>query len=448
MLSRRLARCRAIVARSRCETGAAQRRLRVRRVPQATGCPPLSRNGGPDCLGTERGAVPCELLSPMSAQRLYDPIDGRPWLRRRSPLARLAWLAYLVLVVYASLAPWSGWRDLGVSAFAYLTAPWPQHVTSFDVVVNVLGYAPLGALTVLALHPRVRGLAAVVLAVALGVVLSGTIEALQTFLPRRVASNVDLLANAAGAVVGALLGAWRAEALVDRGRLLQLRHLWFDRDAAIALVLLALWPVAQMHAVPMLFGLGPADALLLDWMHEAGLQWLPARAAWAPAEFTLAEAVVTTSGVLSAGLMAAAAMHPRAPRVRLLLALVAAALAAKSLAYGVRFGPERALAWLTPGAVGGLAVGLLALVVASWGPPRAVARLALLASVGLVVAVGLVPENPYFASWLSHWRTGRLAHFSSLTDWVALAWPFAAIAWLVVLELRGWSRAPGPAGSN
>jgi VanZ family protein len=372
-------------------------------------------------------------------ESLSESFDA-PLLRRASPVARLACLAYTIIIVYASFTPWSGWRDLGVSAFAYLSAPWPERIGRFDVIVNVLGYLPFGMLVVLALHPRPRGAAAILIALGAGVLLSGAIEAVQTFIPRRVSSNVDFVANLCGTLLGALIGAWRAEALIDRGRLLQLRFAWFDRDSAIPLILLAIWPLAQIHAVSMLFAMGPGDAPLLDWIHEQGFAWLPLRGAWAPAEFVVAEAVVTTAAVLSVGLAAAATMRPNAPRARLLLAVIAAGLFAKTLAYGVRFGGDHALSWLTPGAVGGLAIGLLAGVVASWGPHRAVARLAILATVGVIVAVGLVPENPYFTSWQSHWRTGRLAHFNAVGEWVAFAWPFATLAWLLALEITRWPR--------
>ncbi|HUL64506.1 MAG TPA: VanZ family protein [Burkholderiaceae bacterium] len=373
-------------------------------------------------------------------ESLSESFDARPSARRASPVARLAFLAYTVLVVYASLTPWTGWRDVGVGAFAYLSAPWPDRVMRFDVVVNVLGYIPFGMLVVLALRPQPRGAKAILIAAAAGTLLSGTIEAFQTFLPRRVSSNVDLVANVGGTLLGAVFGAWRAESLIDRGRLLELRFAWFEQDGAIPLILLGIWPIAQLHAISMLFAMGPSDASLLDWAHEQGITWLPPRGAWAPAEFVVAEVVVTTAAVLTVGLAAAAAMRPNAPRARLLLAIIAAGLFTKTLAYGVRFGGDHALSWLTPGAVGGLATGLLAAIVASWGPPRAVARLAMLATAGLIVAVGLVPENPYFATWQSHWRTGRLAHFNAVGEWVAFAWPFAILAWLVVAKFARWPR--------
>ncbi|TMH54174.1 MAG: teicoplanin resistance protein VanZ, partial [Betaproteobacteria bacterium] len=43
-----------------------------------------------------------------------------------STLARYLFVAYLPLVVYASLHPFSGWRDRGLPPFAFLTAPFPR----------------------------------------------------------------------------------------------------------------------------------------------------------------------------------------------------------------------------------------------------------------------------------------------------------------------------------
>src|SRR5688500_19612025 len=92
-----------------------------------------------------------------------------------------------------------GWRDAGISAFAYLSAPWPRYVTRFDIAVNVLGYAPFGFLAVAALHPHVRGVPAFVVAMAPAVALSLGLEALQSYLPARIASDLDALCHLAGA---------------------------------------------------------------------------------------------------------------------------------------------------------------------------------------------------------------------------------------------------------
>ena len=82
------------------------------------------------------------------------------WQRRPSALSRQALAVYTLLIVYGSLYPFSGWRSLGIGPFAYLTDPLPQYLTAFDVITNVLGYMPFGALAVLALYPRYRGVLA------------------------------------------------------------------------------------------------------------------------------------------------------------------------------------------------------------------------------------------------------------------------------------------------
>lgn len=357
--------------------------------------------------------------------------------RRASPLARIAWLAYGVLIVYASLAPWSGWRDLGVSPWAFLTAPLPRYITGFDIAVNVAGYLPFGAIGVLALYPRLRGARAVFVVFLAGTLLSAGIEALQTYLPRRIASNVDLAANAAGVAIGALIASPLCQALIDRGRLARLRAQWFARDATTALLLLAFWPIAQIHPGPMLFGLGEVQPTLDAVARFFGFVAPQlGRTGFGPAEFVMAEAIVTASAVLAAGLTLAAVALPAAPRTALALALVAVALPARALAYAVQFGPENAFAWVTPGAIGGLAIGALALAVASAGAQRALLRLALLAVVVLLVAVNVVPDNPYHANWLRGWRPGRLVHFSAAADWIAALWPYALLLWLLGRAFR------------
>lgn len=354
------------------------------------------------------------------------PISAKPWHARSSPLARGAGVLYALLVVYSGLAPWSGWRDLGVGPFAFLTAPVPRHLTTFDLLVNVLGYMPLGALIVLSVHPRLRAGWAALLALVAGALLSGTIEAIQTFLPSRVSSNIDLLTNSIGALTGALVAAPFASSLIDRGRLADLRLRWFERRPSVLLLLVCLWPLAQVYPEPMLFGTGDIREALETAVAAFGGTWPtldPAR--FGPAEFVLAEAFVVAAALLAVGLAFAAAMRPAAPRATLLIALLLTALALKALAHGLLFGPERALAWLTPGAYGGLAIGVLALLAASAGPARWRPRFALVALGAALAGANLVPYNPYYLANMQEWRQGALLNFNALTGWLSTLWPYA-----------------------
>lgn len=81
-----------------------------------------------------------------------DPNTSRPIQRR---FARRSWLveylavAYTVLVVYASLYPFSVRLPLASAPFAFLFKAWPRYYTVADVALNVLGYLPLGLLVAL-----------------------------------------------------------------------------------------------------------------------------------------------------------------------------------------------------------------------------------------------------------------------------------------------------------
>jgi VanZ family protein len=354
------------------------------------------------------------------------PLVGKPWHARSSPLARGACAVYALLLLYSGLAPWRGWRDLGVAPFAYLTAPVPRHLTAFDLIVNVLGYMPLGALVVLASHPRVRGAPAVLLAVVAGALLSGTVEALQTYLPSRVPTNIDLATNTLGALAGGLLAAPFAASLIDRGRLADLRLRWFERRPSALLLLVSIWPLAQIAPEPMLFGSGDLRETLGEAVSALGGAWPSLDPAeFGPAEFVLAEAFVVSAALLAVGLAFASAMRSVAPRAALLVALLLAALAVKTLAHGTLFGAERAVAWLTPGAYGGLAIGTLALLAASAGPAHWRPRFALVALAAALAAVNIVPVNPYFLVNMQEWRRGVFLNFSELASWLSTLWPYA-----------------------
>jgi len=390
----------------------------------------------------------------MSASISGQTLSGKAWHSRHSPLARIACAVYALLLVYSGLAPWSGWRDLGLNPFAYLAAPIPVHVTHFDLAVNVLAYLPFGALLVFALHPAARGWSAVLIASIVGLLLAAIIEAVQSYLPTRISSNLDLLANSAGAALGAFIAAPFASRLIDRGRLADWRLRWFERRGSVLLLAVSLWPAAQIYPEPMLFGnghipdeLGALFATFAGMLPLDDVMFTVAEFADAfdVAEFVLAEAFVVAAAILAVGLAFTSTMRPHAPRVKLLLALISIALLSKALAHAVQFGPERALAWLTPGVYGGLALGVLSLLAASAGPRIWSARFAMLALLALVVAVNIVPENPYYIDALSAWRQGKLLNFNALAHWLSLLWPYALAYGLATELLPSAARRASPA---
>lgn len=353
---------------------------------------------------------------------------------RESPLARILFAVFAALTVYASLYPMEGWRDPGVSPFAYLTAPWPRHITRFDVAVNVLGYIPYGFLAAAALQPRLRATAAFLAAAGSALVLTLVLEALQSYLPVRIASNLDALCNVMGATLGAAVAVRYRRSLLAEGPFARFRQVAFLRGgpADLGLALMGLWLFIQLNPTTLLFGAG-------DLREFVGAREPRGER---PEFFITIEALTAAANLTAASLLFSALAAPGAPLRRQIAVLLGAALVVRTAAFALVMRAENVLAWLTPGAQIGLAVGF-AVALAAVALPRGLRLIcAALLIMAATVLVNLAPPNPYLTASLKVWQQGHFLNFNGLTRLVSALWPFAALGYLMVLAgTRG--REPG-----
>jgi VanZ family protein len=354
-----------------------------------------------------------------------------------TPLARLLLALYVLLIAYASLYPLSGWRDPGVSAFAFVFAGWPRYLTAFDLWANVLGYVPYGLLYAAAVYPALRGSGAVLTAAASGAVLSLGLEAAQSFLPARIPSNLDVLTNLAGAFAGGVLGVRVAPYLLEGSRLASLRASLFEHRVAAdaGMTLAGLWLFSQLNPATLLFGSGDLRDLFTG-----------ARAPYAAQFFAATEAVVAAANLAACGLLVSAMLRKEAPARALLAGFFVLALLVKTLGFAILMQAENVLAWLTPGAQAGLAAGVVLLVLLAKLPRTVRLALAAMLIMAATVLVNLAPPNPYLADTLKVWEQGHFLHFNGLTRLVSAAWPFAALAYLIFLAARRARRRDREAG--
>lgn len=366
---------------------------------------------------------------------MHGPTHGQA-----SSAVPLAW-AWVALIVYASLYPFEGWRwPPGMAAWELPRLPWPRYFIPFDIVSNLLAYAPLGLLITVARlrHGGGPGVA-LALAVLAGCALSGAMEITQHLLPLRVPSLLDGVLNAGGALLGALVAmALRGLGLLSHWQ--RARERWLDHGNGGALALLVLWPAALLFPTPVPLGVGQVGGVLRGALADAleGVPWAEPAAAWlasaAPAAQVLtplAEGATVLLGLLSPCLLAFAVARPGWRRAGLALGALGAAVVATTLSTVLNFGPDHAMAWRTPVTLGALAVALLALAAMLWMGPRLAGALALVALTGLVVLVHQAPTDPYFAQSLQGWEQGQFVRFHGLAQWVGWLWPYAAIAWLL-----------------
>lgn len=329
---------------------------------------------------------------------------------------------YTLLALYGSLYPFSGWHDSGSSPLAFLASGWLRYTSVFDLVINSLAYLPLGFLwaTVLSAHLAPR--AAFFIATLASILLSLGVETVQNYLPSRVPSNLDLASNSLGACIGAAAGLRWGRDLLGGGRLYAWRERRFLPGLAgdRGLLLVALWLLTQLNPETFLFGNG----------NLRGLLDLPAALDFEAERFIELEMATVAAQTLAIALIGSrlAANHP----VLLPLAMIGIAMTVKSFAIMLLMQSVHGFAWITPGALGGLALGLALWVGAlqlTAGARQALAAMALMLA---AVLANLMPDNPYMENTLRVWQQGHFLNFNGLTRLASSFWPFLALPWLML----------------
>ena len=354
------------------------------------------------------------------------------------PLAQ----AYAALIVYASLYPFSGWRDQGIAPWAFVTSPWPKYWTGFDVAANLLGYAPFGFLLALSFMRKggkpvmPSNWSAIAVATLVAGLLSFCMEALQSYLPSRVPSNVDFALNALGALGGAVVaGGLELAGAIDRWSRFRVR--WFVDEARGALVLLALWPFALLFPASVPLGLGQVferlEAALADWLLDTPfLEWLPVREIELQPLMPGTEMLCVALGALIPCLLGFSVIRFAGRRAVFAFVAIGVGGSVTALSAALSWGPGHAWAWLSAPVQVGLAVGLALALACLPLPRRGCAAVLLLALVIHLSMLNQAPASAYFAQTLQTWEQGRFIHFNGLGQWLGWLWPYAALAYVLV----------------
>jgi len=352
-------------------------------------------------------------------------------------------LAYAALIVYASLYPFADWRDQGIAPWAYLWAPWPKYWTGFDFAVNVAGYVPFGFLCALAVLRTRRSASvgrAVLRAALAGAAIAFAMETLQSYLPARIPSNVDLGLNAAGTIVGAVLAA-ALERLGAIAHWSRARSQWFIEDSRGALVLVALWPFALLFPAAVTFGLGQVferlEAAISEWLLDTPfIDWLPVRQFELEPLVPAVELLCVMLGALVPCLLGYMVARTVVLRAVLLPVILLTGVAASALSAALSYGPEHAWAWFGLPVQVGLAAALFFGVLLLFAPRRLCAALLLMALVAQLSLLNQAPESAYFAQTLATWEQGRFIRFHGLAQWLGWVWPFGVLAYVIFVLSR------------
>jgi VanZ family protein len=336
------------------------------------------------------------------------------------------WCAYVAMVVYASLAPFSPWESLRELRWSFLVAPLPRHITSFDLLVNVLAYAPVGALAAAVFSRSRPGVPAVARAALSGLLLSFSMELLQSLVPPRIPSNVDLLSNGLGGLLGAL--PWCAPARLER--LLRPIESWRDRlllpgaGPEIGACLLLLWCACHLNpSIPFLGAGVLQNPYALAWYETAT----------DPVGWAL-QACAAALNACGLGFFLAGLLHARVNALAMALVGLLTVLGAKATAAEFLLKPVLAGDWFGSATLAGLAAGALVLVAAQElsRRRRAMAAGACLLAGGLLAKLGSTYAPLSGLRSLFGWNFVQLRNFAGLTVWLNEIWPLLALAFLAL----------------
>lgn len=354
---------------------------------------------------------------------------------------------YVALVIYASLYPFTGWRDQGIAPWEFLFSPWPKYWTGFDVAANVVGYVPLGFLLALSFLRRgslqfapTGNAAAIAVATLAGGLLSLCLEAVQSYLPYRVPSNVDFGLNVAGTLVGAAVAAGLELAgAVDHWS--RFRDRWFVPEARGGLVLLALWPFALLFPAAVPLGLGQVlerlEDFLAEWLEDTPfLEWLPVREVELQPLVPAAELLGVALGAFIPCLLAYSIVRSAGRRAVFAVLAVGVGVAVTALSAALSWGPTHAWAWLSLPVRLGLLFGFILALLMLAVPRRGCAAVLLLALVVHLSVLNQAPASAYFTDTLQAWEQGRFIRFHGLAQWLGWLWPYVTLVYVLLRVSR------------
>jgi glycopeptide antibiotics resistance protein len=345
-----------------------------------------------------------------------------------SHLALYLSATYALLLIYGTLFPFNGWLTRETGVWELLIQRGIHNTSKADILTNLLVYMPFGLLLMRSLKNRSSSFQGLVLVTVISFLLSLALEYLQTRLPGRVPSILDLGLNTFGGFFGALVALSLSPDTTVGSRLYRLRANYIHPGASANLGLLALgfWVLSQLSPLVPSIDLGNlrigVKPLWYTLLSPATLEWMRV------IEYALS---ITAAGVISSTLL-----RTRYNALFLFAGFTSLVLLLKIPVIGRQLSLEAVL---------GLAIGLVFTFIVYDRSVRTRLLIAACALTGMVLASSLhVPANavagyPTAFNWVP-FRSHLSNNITGLIDILGSLWPFVALAYLACLanfRLRG-----------
>ena len=344
-------------------------------------------------------------------------------------IMRFAWLVYALLLIYGSLYPFTDWYWPSEHLEEFLFKSLPRYYTRFDLLVNLLAYAPFGFFTLLALYPRLRSNLALIITLLLSGILSIALESIQGFLAWRIASNLDVLMNTLGALLGALLALPACTLLLRYPQIRQWRKSWFSHEASLGCVLLGLWLAAQIYPQVFMFVVGQSSSLN-QFMAIPFLSQLMIHQLFYP--FMLM--VLTLLHLLAISTLLLLMVYPQFLRWLFLICLLFSVAVFRTVALFIQFDAQQMFSWITIAIVLALFFSLILFYHLQNYPPKSLKIIATLSLILSYALANILPENPYYSLSLDTPVLSSITNLRGLADAINFIWPVLALLFLIYIH--------------
>jgi VanZ family protein len=338
----------------------------------------------------------------------------------RARLRTLLAIGYALFISYASLSPFQGWREQGLSFSDVLSAPLRLTFTSFDAAINLLAYLPFGLLVSLALRKHFGIWASLLMGCLVGVLLSASLEYAQMYLPTRISSNMDLLSNSVGGFLGAIIAVsitswtWLFSNL-ERWRSHVFHH---GNEMDFGLALLALWMFGQVNpSLPILGNVFISEVARQPFVMASADR------------FDSWEACAVLLNLLMLGTLMLTLLRMRRKAISALLVVLSAVAAAKFFTAAVLLKSWALLLWINSEAVLGVLFGMACLFFILRWSRKAIISVGVFAALCYFAIVNLVfgSNSPDSAKAVYQWHYGHLLTYNGLAQTIALIFPILLV---------------------
>lgn len=341
-------------------------------------------------------------------------------------------LSYLLLIIYASLYPFIPWNDIGIPMWSYISLSLPKYWLKFDLIINILGYIPLGIIGCIISYPIKNKKNFYLVIILFSILLSSTMEAIQTYIPNRIPSMIDLYTNVIGCFLGILVTHCFYKFNIYEKLLFYKKQWLYSPIFNYGIILIIIWLCIQIYPTEYLFEYGQLLKLFFNFIVNyadisiENVKFID--------NYIIPEIIIVLTSLVSFSLLIISELNETAPKIKILFSIILIALTIKTLTTLFLFSSST-LYWFTPGAITGIFISILILFGFIFTSVKIQKYLAILFLIINLCVINIIPINPYYLAALQNVSLKQFFILNKVIEILSFLWPYLTL-WYLFYSLK------------